>query len=122
MAALRWAVDADAGDGVPAGRRAGRVLVAVRAAQPRPVTRPPRCCATIRRPGSRRSTSAAVVHAVPRAAPEHWARAGRIMRARNGTLRYPFGAAVWGMTTGPWGAPDDAARWARIRGTWRWPG
>jgi predicted ATPase/DNA-binding SARP family transcriptional activator len=51
---------------------------------------------------------AAVAYAVPRAAPEHWARAGEIMRTWHGELRYPFGAAVWGMTVGPWGAPEDA--------------
>ena len=45
----------------------------------------------------------AVAYAVPKAAPAHWERAGRIMLARHGELRYPFGAAVWGMTAGPWG-------------------
>jgi hypothetical protein len=50
---------------------------------------------------------AVTVYAVPRAAEEHWARAGRIMLAHHAELRYPFGAAVWGMTTGPWGTPED---------------
>jgi predicted ATPase/DNA-binding SARP family transcriptional activator len=49
---------------------------------------------------------AAVAFAVPRARPEHWARAGRIMAARRGALRYPFGVAVWGMTAGPQIVPD----------------
>jgi predicted ATPase/DNA-binding SARP family transcriptional activator len=49
----------------------------------------------------------AVVHAVPRAAPEHWARAGAIMVNRHEALRYPFGAAIWGMTAGPWGPVGD---------------
>jgi tetratricopeptide (TPR) repeat protein len=49
-----------------------------------------------------------VVHAVPRAAPEHWARAARIMRMADGALRYPFGVALWGMTAGPPdGSPAD---------------
>ncbi|HEY0447659.1 BTAD domain-containing putative transcriptional regulator [Actinophytocola sp.] len=49
-----------------------------------------------------------VVHAVPRAAPEHWARAHQIMRPRDGELRYPFTAALFGMAVGPWGPPADA--------------
>ncbi len=49
---------------------------------------------------------ACVVHAVPRAAAEHWERADRIIKAARGPLRYPFGLALWAMTVGP---PDDAA-------------
>jgi predicted ATPase/DNA-binding SARP family transcriptional activator len=50
---------------------------------------------------------ACVVHAVPRAAPEHWDRADGIVRALGWNLRYPFGVARWGMAVGPWGeAPD----------------
>ncbi len=45
----------------------------------------------------------AVAYAQPRATPRHWARAGAIMVAHRASLRYPFGAAIWGMTTGPWG-------------------
>ncbi|KAA2261061.1 AfsR/SARP family transcriptional regulator [Solihabitans fulvus] len=49
-----------------------------------------------------------VVHAVPRAAPEHVARASRFLREIGPTLRHPFGAAVWGMAFGPWGpTPAD---------------
>jgi len=51
---------------------------------------------------------AAVVYAVPRAAPVHWDRAMGIMRSGLDELRHPFGAAVFGMTAGPWGAPEDA--------------
>ncbi|MEO6085960.1 MAG: BTAD domain-containing putative transcriptional regulator [Umezawaea sp.] len=51
---------------------------------------------------------ACVVHAVPRAAPEHWHGADGIVRALGWNLRYPFGVARWGMAVGPWGeAPDD---------------
>jgi tetratricopeptide (TPR) repeat protein len=46
---------------------------------------------------------AVVVHALPRAAPEHWERAARIMRERDRPLRHPFTGAVWGMAAGPWG-------------------
>ncbi|GEL21050.1 SARP family transcriptional regulator [Pseudonocardia sulfidoxydans NBRC 16205] len=42
-----------------------------------------------------------VAHAVPRAAPEHWARGEAIMRTRGRELRHPFGAALWGMAAGP---------------------
>ncbi|HEX3591066.1 MAG TPA: BTAD domain-containing putative transcriptional regulator [Pseudonocardiaceae bacterium] len=45
-----------------------------------------------------------VVHAVPRAAPEHWERADRILRTFDRPLRYPFGIALWGMAAGP---PED---------------
>jgi hypothetical protein len=45
-----------------------------------------------------------VVHAVPRAAPEHWNRAAAALSARTTPLRHPFGAALWGMTYGP--GPD----------------
>jgi predicted ATPase/DNA-binding SARP family transcriptional activator len=49
-----------------------------------------------------------VVHAMPRAAPEHWARGSRLMRTVGYGLRHPFGAAMWGMAVGPWGpALDD---------------
>jgi predicted ATPase/DNA-binding SARP family transcriptional activator len=42
-----------------------------------------------------------VVHAVPRALPEHWERAEAIMRSMGRPLRHPFAAALWGMVTGP---------------------
>ena len=49
-----------------------------------------------------------VVQAVPRADPEHWERASRLMRTVGRELRHPFGAAAWGMAAGPWGpAPED---------------
>ncbi|HEY7595421.1 MAG TPA: BTAD domain-containing putative transcriptional regulator, partial [Actinophytocola sp.] len=49
----------------------------------------------------------AVAFAMPRAAPEHWARAGTIMLDRHRELRHPFGAALWGMAAGPWGPVGD---------------
>ncbi|MPZ86188.1 MAG: AfsR/SARP family transcriptional regulator, partial [Actinophytocola sp.] len=49
-----------------------------------------------------------VVHAVPRAAPEQWTRAHEIMRSRDGTVRYPFVLALFGMAVGPWGPTADA--------------
>jgi len=48
-----------------------------------------------------------VVHAVPRAAPEHWARGREIVRTMDGPLHYPFALALWGMAAGP---PDGPAR------------
>ncbi|GAA5058796.1 hypothetical protein GCM10023259_044100 [Thermocatellispora tengchongensis] len=44
--------------------------------------------------------AACVLHAVPRPAPEHWARAEHIMRTLDRELRHPFGAALWGMLNG----------------------
>ncbi|WP_405146932.1 winged helix-turn-helix domain-containing protein [Sphaerisporangium sp. NBC_01403] len=46
-----------------------------------------------------------VAHAVPRALPEHWERAGAIMRSLDRPLRHPFTAALWGMVAGPPGPP-----------------
>ena len=48
-----------------------------------------------------------MAYAVPRAAEQHWARGAEIMLARHDDLRYPFGAAVWGMASGPWDTPED---------------
>ncbi|MEU5696781.1 BTAD domain-containing putative transcriptional regulator [Actinosynnema sp. NPDC020468] len=45
-----------------------------------------------------------VVHAVPRAAEEHWRRAAAVLDELGWTLRHPFGAALWGMAAGP---PDE---------------
>jgi len=42
-----------------------------------------------------------VVHAVPRAADEHWTRAAAVLRTRSADLRHPFGAVLWGMAAGP---------------------
>ncbi|WNV84528.1 BTAD domain-containing putative transcriptional regulator [Umezawaea sp. Da 62-37] len=51
---------------------------------------------------------ACVVHAVPRAAPEHWVRGEAVISANGWLMRYPFGTAMWGMTVGPRGpVPDD---------------
>ncbi|WP_336213348.1 BTAD domain-containing putative transcriptional regulator [Nonomuraea sp. LPB2021202275-12-8] len=46
-----------------------------------------------------------VLHAVPPASPEHWARAEAYMRGLDRPLRHPFTAALWGMTAGPPDAP-----------------
>ena len=48
-----------------------------------------------------------VVHAVPRAAPEHWARGREIVRTMTARRRYPFALALWGMAAGP---PAASAR------------
>ncbi|MEV7005309.1 BTAD domain-containing putative transcriptional regulator [Streptosporangium sp. NPDC051022] len=42
-----------------------------------------------------------VVHAVPRALPEHWQRAEAVVRAMDRPPRYPFTVALWGMAAGP---------------------
>jgi len=42
-----------------------------------------------------------VVHAIPRAAPEHWDRGMEVLRTLDHSLRHPFVAALWGMTAGP---------------------
>ncbi|WP_428500653.1 BTAD domain-containing putative transcriptional regulator [Pseudonocardia sp.] len=61
--------------------------------------------------------AAVVAHAVPRAAPEHWARGETIMRTPGRSLRHPFGVALWGMAAGP---PDDRGPGPRILGTDAW--
>lgn len=60
---------------------------------------------------------AVVAHAVPRAAPEHWARGEAIMRTHGRELRYPFGAALWGMVAGP---PDSSDPDPRLLGSDAW--
>jgi predicted ATPase/DNA-binding SARP family transcriptional activator len=105
MAALRWSVDADPATGYRlvaaltaywwlSGRRsqAGEAAAALLA---RDV------------PGLGEEYVACVVHAVPRPEPAHWDRARAVMRGLT-SLEYPFVAAVWGMTTGPWGPVEDA--------------
>ncbi|MFJ2030494.1 BTAD domain-containing putative transcriptional regulator [Streptosporangium sp. NPDC087985] len=42
-----------------------------------------------------------VAHAVPRARPEHWERAGAIMRSLDRPARHPFTVPLWGMVAGP---------------------
>jgi predicted ATPase/DNA-binding SARP family transcriptional activator len=59
-------------------------------------------------PGLDEEYVSCVVHAVPRPSQEHWSRAREVMVTRGETLRYPFGAAVWGMAAGPWGPSADA--------------
>ena len=50
---------------------------------------------------------ACVAHARPRS-PEYWGRAREIMRGLTPPVRYPFVAAMWGMTVGPWGPIEEA--------------
>jgi predicted ATPase len=59
-----------------------------------------------------------VVHAVPRASPEHWSRAAAIMATPGRTLRHPFGAAAWGMAVGP--VVQDATAVGPLLGTDPW--
>jgi predicted ATPase/DNA-binding SARP family transcriptional activator len=102
MAALRWAAQGDrktalrliaalaaywwlSGRRSQAGNVAAELLEAI--AQPAP--------------GLEEEYVMCVAHAVPRALPEHWARAEAIMRSRDRPLRHPFTAALWGMIAGP---------------------
>lgn len=48
-----------------------------------------------------------VTHAVPRAGPEHWERAGAIMGSLDRPARHPFTVALWGMVAGPSGAVES---------------
>jgi predicted ATPase/DNA-binding SARP family transcriptional activator len=61
---------------------------------------------------------ACVANAAPRES-RHWTRASEVMRGLRGSPRYPFVAAVWGMTAGPWG-PLDAVD--ALPGTDPWVG
>jgi predicted ATPase/DNA-binding SARP family transcriptional activator len=61
-----------------------------------------------------------VVHAVPRAAPAHWARGNELMRTITGELRHPFGAAMWGMAVGPWGSALDDEPFRPLPGNDPW--
>ena len=58
-------------------------------------------------PGAEEGYVCAVVHALPRAAPEQRRRAARILARRDRPLRHPFTAAIWGIAVGPW-APDGS--------------
>ncbi|MGI5125523.1 BTAD domain-containing putative transcriptional regulator [Pseudonocardia sp. CA-107938] len=42
-----------------------------------------------------------VMQAAPRAGAEHWTRAREVLATLDHPLRYPFAAALWGMTAGP---------------------
>ncbi|MER6826743.1 BTAD domain-containing putative transcriptional regulator [Streptosporangium sp. NPDC000563] len=101
-AALRWAVRDDRETGLRlvaalaaywwlCGRRgeAGEAAAELLAATGRPLA------------GLEEEYVMCVAHAVPRALPEHWERAEAIMWSRDGPLRYPFAAALWGMSAGP---------------------
>ncbi|MET8000260.1 BTAD domain-containing putative transcriptional regulator [Nonomuraea glycinis] len=61
-------------------------------------------------PGLEEAYVMCVLHAVPRAAPEHWARAEAYMSGLERPLRHPFTAALWGMTVGPPALPVGPER------------
>lgn len=106
MAALRWSVDGD-----PAlGYRLVAALTAYWWLSGRRSQAGEAAAALLTKevPGLDEEYVACVVHATPRPDDAHWARARDIM-GRLTELRYPFVAAVWGMTTGPWGRPEEAA-------------
>ncbi|MEO3811039.1 BTAD domain-containing putative transcriptional regulator [Sphaerisporangium sp. B11E5] len=102
MAALRWAARHDTETGLrlvaalgaywwlsgrrtQAGESAAELL--------RAVGEPP--------PGLVEEYVMCVVHAVPRAADEHWARAGTALMELGPPLRHSFTLALWGMAAGP---------------------
>ncbi|GAB1509674.1 BTAD domain-containing putative transcriptional regulator [Actinophytocola sp. KF-1] len=104
MAALRWSVDGD-----PAtGYRLVAALTAYWWLSGRRSQAGPAAAALLEKdvPGLDEEYVACVLHAVPRPSASHWDRAHAVMRGLTG-LRYPFAAAVWGMTVGPWGPAED---------------
>ena len=115
-AALRWSAEHD--------RRTAFALVAALAAywwlSGRHARPGPTAAALLRDgdppAGMDEEYAAVVAHAVPRAAPEHWARGEAIMRTHGRELRHPFGAALWGMAAGP---PADDPN-PRLIGTDPW--
>ena len=119
MAALRWAVPHDRETALRliaalaaywwlSGRRsqAGEAAAELLEAIVRPV------------PGLEEEYVMCVAHAVPRALPEHWARAKAIMRSLDRPLRHPFTAALWGMVAGPSGPMGPEAE--RLLGADPW--
>ncbi|TDV53917.1 ATP-binding protein [Actinophytocola oryzae] len=106
MAALRWSVECD-----PAlGFRLVAALTAYWWLSGRRSQATEPAAALLDVPGAAEHGEryvACVVHAMPRGR-RHWDRAVEIMRAIDGPVRYPFAAAVWGMTIGPWGPAEDA--------------
>ena len=104
MAALRWSVDGD-----PAtGYRLVAALTAYWWLSGRRSQAGQAAAALLDKdvPGLGEEYVACVLHAVPRPAQAHWDRAHALMRGLT-ELRYPFVAAVWGMTVGPWGPARD---------------
>jgi predicted ATPase/DNA-binding SARP family transcriptional activator len=105
MAALRWSVDAD-----PAtGHRLVAALTAYWWLSGRRTQAGAAAAALLDTGAAGEQYVACVLHAVPRPDQSHWDRARAVMRGLT-ELRYPFVAALWGMTTGPWGPVDDAPR------------
>ncbi|MFI7679953.1 AfsR/SARP family transcriptional regulator [Actinophytocola sp. NPDC049390] len=104
MAALRWSVEGD-----PAtGYRLVAALTAYWWLSGRRGQAGPAAAALLEKdvPGLDEEYVACVLHAVPRPAQAHWDRAHAVMRGLTG-LRYPFAAALWGMTVGPWGPAEN---------------
>lgn len=99
MAALRWSVDGDPATGyrLVAALTAYWWLSGRRGQAGAPAT----ALLTRNVPGLGEEYVACVLHAVPRPGQAHWDRALAVMRNLD-ELRYPFVAAVWGMTVGPW--------------------
>ncbi|RSM87441.1 AfsR/SARP family transcriptional regulator [Kibdelosporangium aridum] len=103
MAALRWSADND-----PAtGYRIVAALTAYWWLSGRRSQASEACAALLERDFVLdEQYVAGVLHAAPKDE-AHWARAAEVMRGLTGPMRYPFVAAVWGMTTGPWGPLDQ---------------
>lgn len=99
MAALRWSVHGDPG----LGYRLVAALTAYWWLSGRRSQAGESALALLEVPGfdTGEEYVACVAHAVPRGL-SHWTRAGEIMRGVEGAFRFPFVAAVWGMTAGPW--------------------
>ncbi|MBB4907946.1 ATP-binding protein [Actinophytocola algeriensis] len=104
MAALRWSVDGD-----PAtGHRLVAALTAYWWLSGRRSQAGAAATALLDKGATGEQYVACVLLAVPRPEQSHWDRARDVMRGLT-ELRYPFVAALWGMTTGPWGPVDEAA-------------
>jgi predicted ATPase/DNA-binding SARP family transcriptional activator len=102
MAALRWSVRGD-----PAtGYRLVAALTAYWWLSGRRSQASEAAAALLEVPGSGEEYVACVALAGSR---EHWARATEVMRGLDGTFRYPFVAAMWGMIAGPWAPVDETA-------------
>ncbi len=106
MAALRWSVDAD-----PAiGYRLVAALTAYWWLSGRRSQAGEAAAALLEKevPVVGEEYVACVMHAVPRPEQAYWDRAWEAMRSVI-ELRYPFVAALWGMSVGPWGPVEEAA-------------
>ena len=104
MAALRWSVD---GDPV-AGHRLVAALTAYWWLSGRRGQAGAAAAALLDTGATGERYVACVLHAAPRPGQSYWDRARDVMRGLT-ELRYPFVAALWGMTTGPWGPVDQTS-------------